>query len=144
MCRHELAQLRKRRVLERKPHLVGEAPPPGRDGFGITVDREHAARSTQGLENACRVPTAPERRIDIVTIRLEGQSRQRLFNEHRRVLVLSHVIKRLETAPELLALLPDDDSMPAAESCARPQGPAGSARKCHLPLNLHASIARPL
>ena len=53
----------------------------------IPVDREHAAFSTQGLENACRVAAAPERRIDIVPIRFESQRRERLLDKHWRVLI---------------------------------------------------------
>src|ERR1700730_10177571 len=49
-CRHERAEVGKRRVHERKPHFVGKTLPAGRDGLRITVECEHAAFSTQGLE----------------------------------------------------------------------------------------------
>ena len=55
---------------DRNPHFGGEAPAAGRDGRRVPVDREHAALATQGLEEKCRMTTAPERRIDIVTARL--------------------------------------------------------------------------
>ena len=70
---------------ERKPQLVGKALAPSLDGLEIAVDREHASLSTQGLEYACRVTAAPERRIDIVTTRFEAQRRQRLVGEHGRM-----------------------------------------------------------
>ena len=72
---------------ERKPHFVGKARAAGLDGLRIPVDREHATFSTQGLENECRMAATPERRIDIVTARLEGQSRERLLDKHRGVLI---------------------------------------------------------
>ncbi len=72
MCRHERAEIGKRRVDERKPHFVGKALVASLDGLRIPVDREHTAFSTQGLENECRMTAAPERRIDIITARLEG------------------------------------------------------------------------
>jgi len=50
VCRHERAEVGKRRVHERKPHFVGKTLPAGRDGLRIAVEREHAAFSTQGLE----------------------------------------------------------------------------------------------
>jgi hypothetical protein len=62
-------------VHERKPHFVGKALSSRRDGLRIAVDCEQAARSTQGLEYECRVAAAPERRIDIVTVRFQGQAR---------------------------------------------------------------------
>jgi hypothetical protein len=74
-------------VHERKPHFVGKALAAGRNGLRIPVEREHAAFSTQGLENECRMAAAPERRIDIVTVRFQGQSRERLCGEHRDVLI---------------------------------------------------------
>ena len=64
----------------------------GRDGLRIPVEREHAAFSTQGLENECRMAAAPERRIDIVTARFQGQPRERLCGKHWCVLI--HVAKR--------------------------------------------------
>src|SRR6201996_7045997 len=72
---------------ERKPHFVGKTLLASRDGLGIPVDREHAALPTQGLEDLCRMTAAPKRRIDIVTARFEGQTRERLRNEHWNVLV---------------------------------------------------------
>ena len=72
---------------ERKPQVVGKGLTPGRDGLRIAVEREHATFSTQGLENACRVAAAPERRIDIVTTRIDGQCRERFFNKHWLVLI---------------------------------------------------------
>src|SRR5688572_29943167 len=72
---------------ERKPHFVGKARATCRDGRRIAVEREQAAFSTQGLENACCVPAAPERRIDIVTIRFESESRERFLDKHWRVLI---------------------------------------------------------
>jgi hypothetical protein len=95
--RHERGEIGKRRMDERKPHFVGKALPAGRDGLRIPVDREHAAFSTQGLENGCRMTAAPERRIDIVTARLEGQSRERLSDKHRCVLIHD---RSGETAPQ--------------------------------------------
>jgi len=50
VCRHERAEVGKRRVHERKPHFVGKTLPAGRDGLRIAVEREHAAFPTQGLE----------------------------------------------------------------------------------------------
>ncbi len=50
VCRHERAEVGKRRVHERKPHFVGKTLPAGRDGLRIAVEREHAAFWTQGLE----------------------------------------------------------------------------------------------
>jgi hypothetical protein len=67
---------------ERKPHFVGKARAAGFDGLRITVEREQAAFSTQGLEYPCCVATAPERRIDIETIRYESQRRERLLDKH--------------------------------------------------------------
>ena len=87
MCLHARGDIGKRRVDERKPHFVGKAPAPGLDGLWIAVDREHAALSTQGLENGCRMTATPERRIDIVTARLEGQCRDCLSDKHRCVLI---------------------------------------------------------
>jgi hypothetical protein len=72
VCLHARGDIGKRRVDERKPHFVGKALTPGRDGRRVPVEREHAAFSTQGLEYECRMAAAPERRIDIVTVRLEG------------------------------------------------------------------------
>jgi hypothetical protein len=72
MCRHERPKIGKRRVDERKPHFVGKADAAGLDGLWVAVEREQAAFSTQGLEYPCCVAAAPERRVDIVTIRLEG------------------------------------------------------------------------
>jgi hypothetical protein len=73
-------------VHERNPHFVGKPCAAGLNGLRILVDREHAALSTQGLEKACRVAPAPECRIDIVTTRLYGQSRERFLDKHRCVL----------------------------------------------------------
>ncbi len=87
VCWHECAELGKRRMDERKPHFVGKAAAAGRDGLRIPVDREQAAFSTQGLEDECRMATAPERRIDIVTARFQGQPFERLSGEHRSVLI---------------------------------------------------------
>jgi len=50
MCRHERAEVGKRRVHERKPHFVGKTLPAGRDGLRIPIECQHAAFSTQGLE----------------------------------------------------------------------------------------------
>src|SRR5689334_16107018 len=72
---------------ERKPHFVGKARATGLDGRRIPVEREQEAFSTQGLENACRVPAPPERRIDIVTIRFECERRERFLDKHWRVLI---------------------------------------------------------
>ncbi len=85
--RHESRELRKRRVLEREAQLAGEAPAARRDGLRIAVKREHAAFSTQGLENACRVAAAPERCIDIVPTRPDRQCRVHFIDEHCGVLV---------------------------------------------------------
>ncbi len=87
MLRHERGEIGKRRMDERKPHFVGKALATGRDGLRVPVDREHAAFSTQGLENECRMTAAPERRIDIVTARIEGQRRERFLDKHRYVLI---------------------------------------------------------
>jgi hypothetical protein len=87
MCGHDRREVGKWRVDERKPHFVGKALEPSRDGFAILVDREHTALSTQGREKACRVAAAPERRIDIVTTRNGRQRRERFLDEHRRVLI---------------------------------------------------------
>ena len=87
VCGHERAEIGKRRVDERKPHFVGKTVPAGRDGLRIPVEREHAAFSTQGLEYECRMTATPERRIDIVTARFQGQPRERLGGEHRCVLI---------------------------------------------------------
>ena len=86
VSRHERPDVGKRRMHERKPHFAGEAPAAGRDGRRVLVDREHAPLATQGLEEKCRMTTAPERRINIVTIRLWGQRPERLICEHRDVL----------------------------------------------------------
>ena len=94
MAGHERRKLGKRRVDERKPHLVGKARVTGRDGRRIPVEREHAAFSTQGLENACRVPAAPERRIDIVTIRFECERGERLLDKHWHVLIHGNSSRR--------------------------------------------------
>jgi hypothetical protein len=87
-------------VDEREAHLAGEAAPAGLNRFAVAIDPEHAALSTQGRENPCRVPSAPERRIDIVTTRLEAKESQCLIDEHWlvRVLVVIHEMQRLETA----------------------------------------------
>src|SRR6185437_5955586 len=87
VCRHQRADVGKRRMHERKPHFVGKALTAGRDGLRVAVDREHAAFSTQGLEKECRMTAAPERRIDIVTVRLGSQRPEHLICEHRDVLV---------------------------------------------------------
>jgi hypothetical protein len=79
---HERGEIGKRRMHERKPHFVGKTAAAGRNGLRITVDREHAALATQGLEDLCCMTTAPKRRIDIVTARFEGQSRERLIDKH--------------------------------------------------------------
>ena len=85
--RHERGEIGKRRVLERKPHFVGKAAAAGLDGLRILIECEHAAFSTQGLENECRMATAPKRRVDIVTARFQGQPRERLSGEHWEVLI---------------------------------------------------------
>ena len=72
---------------ERKPHFVGKPLLPGRDGLRIPIEREHAAFSTQGLENECRMTATPERRIDIKTARFQGQPLERLSGEHGCVLI---------------------------------------------------------
>ena len=87
VCRHERGEIGKRRMEERKPHFVGKALAAGRDGFRVPVDREHATFPTHGLEDLCRMTAAPKRRIDIVTARFEGQSRERLSDEHWCVLI---------------------------------------------------------
>ena len=89
VCRHERGEIGIRRVEERKPHFVGKAAADGLNGLRIPIEREQAAFSTQGLENECRVAAAPERRIDIVTARFQGQPGERLSGEHRNV--LSHL-----------------------------------------------------
>lgn len=95
MSRHERGEIGKRRMDERKPHFVGKALAAGRDGLWIPVDREHATFPTQGLEDLCRMTAAPKRRIDIVTARFEGQTRERLGNEHWYVLVHFALVPRL-------------------------------------------------
>ena len=87
VSRHERGEIGKRRMDERKPHFVGKSLAAGRDGLWIPVDCEHAAFPTQGLEDLCRMTAAPKRRIDIVTARFEGQSRERLSDEHWCVLI---------------------------------------------------------
>ena len=87
VCVHERAEVRKRRVQERKPHFVGKAAAAGLNGLRIPVEREHAAFSTQGLEYECRMTATPERRIDIVTARFQGQPLERLRGEHWYVLI---------------------------------------------------------
>ena len=87
VCAHDRAEVGKRRVHERKPHFVGKAAAAGLDGLRIPVECEQAALPTQGLENECRMTAAPERRIDIVTARFQGQPRERLCAEHRCVLI---------------------------------------------------------
>ena len=87
VCLHASGDIGKRRVDERKPHFVGKALTPCLDGLRVPVEREHAAFSTQGLEYECRMAATPERRIDIVTVRLEGQRRERLCDKHRCVLI---------------------------------------------------------
>jgi len=71
---------------ERKPHFVGKTLAAGRNGLWIPVDREHRP----SLPKAWRfVPydRRAKRRIDIVTARFEGQTRERLGNEHWCVLI---------------------------------------------------------
>src|ERR1700752_4969015 len=85
VCRHERGEIGKRRMEERKPHFVGKTVAAGRDGLRIPVEREHAAFGTERPENECRMTAAPERRIDIITARFQGQSRKRLSGEHRLV-----------------------------------------------------------
>ena len=87
VCVHERAEVRKRRVHERKPHFVGKAAAAGLNGLRIPVEREQAAFPTQGLENECGMAAAPKRRIDIVTARFQGQPFERLSGEHRCVLI---------------------------------------------------------
>src|SRR5579863_681724 len=87
VSRHERGEIGKRRMAERKPHFVGKARSPGRNGLRIAVDREQAALLTQALEDPCRMTAAPKSRIDIVTARFEGQSRERLIDKHWRVLI---------------------------------------------------------
>ena len=87
VCRHERGEIGKRRMGERKPHFVGKVALAGRDGLRIPVERKHAPLGTQRLENECRVAAAPERRIDIVTARFEGQCRERLSDKHGCVLI---------------------------------------------------------
>ncbi len=87
VCGHECAEFGKRRMDERKPHFVGKAAAAGLDGLRIPVEREQAAFSTQGLEDECRMTATPERRIDIVTARFQGQPFKRLSGEHRCVLI---------------------------------------------------------
>ncbi len=72
---------------ERKPHFVGKAAPAGLDGLRIPVEREQATFSTQGLEDECRMAATPERRIDIVTARFQGQPCECLSGEHWCVLI---------------------------------------------------------
>ncbi len=87
VCLHECAELGKRRMDERKPHFVGKAAAAGLDGLRVPVEREQAAFSTQGLEYECRMAATPERRIDIVTARFQGQPFERLSGKHRYVLI---------------------------------------------------------
>ena len=62
-------------LVRANARLVRKACAPGLNGLRILVDREHATLSTHGLESTCRVPPAPECRIDIVPTRLYRQSR---------------------------------------------------------------------
>jgi hypothetical protein len=101
MCRHERAEIGKRRVHERKPHFVGKAAAAGRNGLRIPIEREQAAFSTQGLEYECRMTTTPKRRIDIVPARFQGQPLERLSGEHR--LVLIHVRSGAFPPPSVLS-----------------------------------------
>ena len=89
VCRHERGEIGKRRVEERKPHFVGKVAAAGLDGLRIPVERKHAAFGAQCLENECRMATASECRIDIVTARFQGQPGERLSGEHWSV--LSHL-----------------------------------------------------
>jgi len=86
VCRHERGEIGKRRMGERKPHFVGKVALAGRDGLRIPVERKHAPLGTERLENECRVATAPECRIDIVTARFQGEPGERLGGEHWNVL----------------------------------------------------------
>src|SRR5579862_9773751 len=83
---------------ERKPHFAGKALSTGLNGLRIAVDREHAALPTHGLEDLCRMTAAPKRRIDIVPARFQGQSRERLIDEHG--CVLNHVRSGSSPPPE--------------------------------------------
>ena len=87
VSRHERGEIGKRRMEERKPHFVGKALATRFDGRLIAVEREHATFPTQGLEKACRVPAAPERRIDIEPIRCGGERCKRFIDKHRSVLI---------------------------------------------------------
>ena len=86
VSRHERGEIGKRRVQERKPHFVGKTVAAGRDGLRIPVEREHAAFGADRPEYECRMTAAPERRIDLITARFQGQPRERLRGEHRNVL----------------------------------------------------------
>ena len=117
---------------ERKPHFVGKALAAGRDGLRVPVDREHAALPTQGLEDLCRMTAAPKRRIDIVTARFEGQSRERLRNEHRYMLVHFALVPRClpdarpsgRTTPEIVNSLPIAAPQSFSESSSEDLPPA--------------------
>ena len=87
MFAHDLPKIGKRRVDDLKPHFAREARTPVVDRLRVPVEREHAAFSTQGLENPCRVPAAPERRIDIKPTRGWREEFQRLIDKHRYVLI---------------------------------------------------------
>ena len=63
--RHARGDIGKRRADERKPHFVGKTAVAGLDGRRVAVEREHAPFGTECPEDECRVPAAPERRIDI-------------------------------------------------------------------------------
>ena len=87
-------------MQQREPLFACKPCLPCRDRFRVPIECEHAAFSTQGLQQECRVTASPERRIDIVAVRLQCQRRERFRGEHRNM--LSHDLSGRVRPPAML------------------------------------------
>ena len=80
-------QLRKVRVHELETWLVMKSLMACRNSLRIPIEREHAARGTNRLQQTRCVTTPTESAIDIKTARGRGQNLQHLVDKHRYVLI---------------------------------------------------------
>ena len=80
-------QLRKVRVHELETWLVMKSLMACRNSLRIPIEREHAARGTNRLQQTRCVTTPTESPIDIKTARGRGQNLQHLVDKHRYVLI---------------------------------------------------------
>lgn len=87
VLRDHTRQLRKVRVHEFETWLVDKSLMACCDSLRIAIEREHAARGTDRLQQTRCVTTPTESAIDIKTARGRGQNLQHLVDKHRYVLI---------------------------------------------------------